>query len=267
MIIYVLTRGRISQQVTRRCAFLDEISKIYPVTYVLPDCDVRDYCLEYPDTKYLVVSNHFTSGDIRQFIAEQYHKTDDPFQIHLDDDMYMFRRKDRDPLLDKANLRDMIDLFNKIEDILERGIYKHGGVSAREGNNRKEENFEVNARAMRFLFYDVRPILEHGIKFTDVMCRMDFHMTLSLLEKGYPNIVLYEYAQNQLESSIRARAGGADHYRTMEMMNRQAERLCQLHPKFIKVVDKETLVSFGGKERKDVVVQWKKAYKSSQNKK
>jgi len=263
MQIYVLTRGRINQQVTRRCAFLDRISEIWPVTYILPECDVREYCKVYPHTLFLTVPNYFTSGDIRQFAMDHSLTTGDPFQIHLDDDMYMFRRKHRAPLLDKADTQDMIDLFHYIKSTLKEGIYKHGGVSAREGNNRIEEDRKENTRAMRFLFYDVRPIFEHGIKFTDVMCRMDFHMTLSLLEKGYPNVVLYEWAQNQLESSIRARAGGADHYRTMEMMNEQTEQLRQLHPEFIKVVDKETLVSFGGKERKDVVIQWKKAYKSS----
>jgi hypothetical protein len=46
-------------------------------------------------------------------------------------------------------------------------------------------------------------------------------------------------------------------------MESSAKGLAELHPGFVKVVRKETKGAWGGGERVDVQIQWKKAWESS----
>ena len=59
--------------------------------------------------------------------------------------------------------------------------------------------------------------------------------------------------------------GGCSTYRTMELQGAAAEKLAAKHHPFVKVVIKKTKTAWGGAERKDVIVQWKKAYQSADN--
>ena len=45
------------------------------------------------------------------------------------------------------------------------------------------------------------------------------------------------------------------------MHNAGAERLNELHPTCVKVVEKQTKTAWNGLPRKDVIIGWKKAYK------
>jgi len=51
----------------------------------------------------------------------------------------------------------------------------------------------------------------------------------------------------------------------MEVQSQGAERLKELHPDVVEVVEKETKTAWGGATRKDVKVQWKKAFKTGAN--
>jgi hypothetical protein len=85
----------------------------------------------------------------------------------------------------------------------------------------------------------------------------DFDATLQLLCKGYANYISYEWAHNQNGSNT---DGGCSVYRSKSMLAEGAKKLAALYPKYVQVVERETKGSWGGGERVDVKVFWKKAW-------
>ena len=112
---------------------------------------------------------------------------------------------------------------------------------------------------MRILGYNLRVLREEGIQYNTPFME-DFDVTLQLLRLGYPNLIHNWMVQNQGGSNS---AGGCSEHRTLEKHGKAAERLAALHPGFVKVVEKQTKTAWGGLPRKDVVVQWRKAYASA----
>lgn len=196
----------------------------------------------------------------RQWLIEN---SDDSKIVLLDDDLAFYRRKAKtDWHLRYCEDKDIDDLFAMLDGWL--SDVAHCGVSAREGNNRIEPLFTECSRMMRVLAYNLEVVRKVGARFDRIETKQDFDMTLQLLRGGYKNRVSYEFAQGQWRSSNAL--GGCSDYRTKEMMSRCAGELADLHPGFVKVVEKETKTAwkdFGG-VRKDVMIQWKKAYESGQ---
>ena len=257
MQIFIPTRGRFIPRHTIKSLFLETANFGYHVTIVVPECEKMFWEKEPFDV--VTVPDNFTSGQIRQWINDNY--MDDPHHVCIDDDLKFFRRLEGTTFLDKVTPEDVESMWRWIESRFRAG-WLHGGISAREGNNHKEDLEEINTRVMRCLFYNAREMKENFIRWDDIKCRMDFHVSLSLMEHGYQNIVNFEFAHNQNTSG--ASKTGAGHYRTMAMMNEQAVKLQELHPEFVKTKEKTTKSSFGGGTRTAVMIQWKKAYKSSQ---
>ncbi len=247
MIIFIPTRGRLSQQYTRVSLFAHQLP--YRVIMVVPECEQEHWM----DEKF-VVPDEYKFSDIRQAIVDKYWE-EDPYHVCIDDDLKFYIRKSAsDWRLRYTELDDIIKMFKRIENYLED--YAHGALSPREGNNRVVRKYLENTRAMRFHFYDAEIIHKEGLDFRDVVCRQDFHMTLSLLELGYNNVVDFEYAQGQRGSQAK---GGCERYRTLELMAAEAYKLQELHPVGVKVVQKKTKSAWGGM-RTDVTCQWKKSF-------
>lgn len=178
--------------------------------------------------------------------------------IMVDDDLAFYKRRDDD----RTKLRDITPTelsaaFWHMHSCL--GQYGHVGFAAREGANRNTDHHALNTRIMRVLGYH-RPTLKRlNLRFDDVELMEDFHVALSLLEAGVPNLVLNDYAHNQDGSNV---AGGCSVFRTLERHGAAAQKLADLHPNFVTVVEKTTKGAWGGGTRKDVMIQWKKAYAS-----
>ncbi len=130
------------------------------------------------------------------------------------------------------------------------------GISAREGNNRKEEPTEQCARMMRAWGIRKDKFVEVGARFDRIDMMEDFDVILQFIKAGYPNIINNEVTTNQAGSNT---AGGMSTYRTLERQAAAAHALHALHPDVVTVVQKETKTSWGGGVRTDVRVQWKKA--------
>ena len=113
----------------------------------------------------------------------------------------------------------------------------------------------------RCLAYDSDIFMREGIKFTHAKYMSDFDVTLQLLRKGFPNLVLAHWCQNQGSSNA---PGGCSATRTIESLREAAESLARRHTPFVKLVTKQTKTAWGGGERTDVQVAWKKAFKSSE---
>lgn len=266
MLVFIPTRGRFHQQFTRRWFHLDRLHGVngIEVFYVVPECELRQWEEDqwingekWPppvSRRVFTVPDEYRFSDIRQHILEYFPQ--DPYHICIDDDMYIYRRAPGDTKLLTATPEDVLAMFEWIHTQLDVEGFAHGGVSGREGNNREPDQEVMNTRCMRLHFYNRNILMAEGLKFTDIAAKQDFHMTLSLLELGYPNVVNFEFAHNQVESNS---PGGCSRYRDAKMLEEMAHRLKELHPDFVTVVDKETKGSFGGGVRKDVRIAWKKA--------
>ena len=184
----------------------------------------------------------------------------DEHMVVIDDDLVFAKRREDDPTrFIPTTEQDMEDLFDGVEDALEQ-MYIHGAVATREGGNRFTEEFKYNSRALRFHFFNVERLRAIGARFDRTTFMQDFDMTLQILRRGYPNIILNNWVHNQHGSNTH---GGCSTTRSAEAHAEAAHKLHKLHPQFVKVVEKTTKGAWGGGVRTDVRVQWKKSFESA----
>lgn len=175
----------------------------------------------------------------------------------LDDDMRFFYRRQDDATKFLPATPDQIGaMFRRIEHIVETS-YAHVGIAPREGANRNTEHYQYNTRMMRLLAYDTVPIKANSFKFAALPCMSDFHMTLELLKKKIPNCIINDFCNDQQTSDA---PGGCSVYRTEELHTYCAHKLAELHAPYVKTVIKKTKGAWKGRERTDVIVQWKRAF-------
>lgn len=193
-------------------------------------------------------------GQTRQALMEApiHHKR----VIMMDDDLAFACRGKRtdNPLYlspcDSLDIREMVEWLWNTDDAL-------AGISAREGNNRKEETFEFNTRMMRAWSIDLNTFNTLGARFDQLPCIEDFDVILQFLTKGHRNVVHNHFTTNQAGSNT---DGGCSTYRTLEVQAEAAKALAAKYPGFVKAVEKTTKGAWGGGTRTDVTVYWKKAY-------
>lgn len=202
-----------------------------------------------------------TLSPTRQHLAYELHKRGFEKFIMLDDDLTFTRRHPGTGVkLHQLARYDVLHMFKQMVSDLDR--YAHVAISAREGNNRVTAPYARITRAMRCVGFRVKEYYELE-PLSRLAAMSDFDATLQLLRKGYPNLVRYDWAQNQSGGSNAP--GGCSTYRTMDLLYRAAKGLAIYHPGFVTVVEKETKGSWGGGKRHDVQIAWKKAYRSSLN--
>lgn len=208
-----------------------------------------------------VLPPHITTiAPTRDFIIEHIGKSNEI--VMLDDDLQLYIRRNDDRTKLRVPTPTEIALGLSLMDNL-LSAYAHVGWAAREGANRNINEFIINTRIMRILGYNRDMLLRENIHFSDIEFMSDFHVNLSLLEKGYKNVVQNSFAHNQGASDA---PGGCSTYRTPAGLAASAATLAKLHPGVVKVVQKATKTAWGGGERTDVTIQWKKAYQQSQRK-
>lgn len=200
-----------------------------------------------------------SSCTVRQYIVDQHNtKKLGPSLLMLDDDLRFFKRRTDDATKFLPVTNGELELcMNDMDRLMVK--YTHGGILAREGGNRITDRIKLNTRLLRALAYNVEVLRKHKIKF-DRGAMEDFDVTLQLLRLGYCNVALCSYVQDQQRSNA---PGGCSTYRTPAYQAAWCKRLHELHPDFVKLVQKTTKVAWGGSERTDVVISWKKAYESS----
>ncbi len=180
--------------------------------------------------------------------------------VMFDDDLrFSVRVSNLDVRLRQATHVDLEDQLTLLEEQLES--YAHCGWSMRQGNNTKREGgWSQNARMCYVLAYDCGLLVtmenRKEIELGRIETREDMDLTLQLLRAGFDNIVNYDIAADQVGGY--AAKGGCSSQRTLESSNADAYRLAELHPGLVKVVDK---VYEGSLSRKEVIVQWKKAFR------
>lgn len=195
---------------------------------------------------------------VRQWLVDTY--ADEPAIIMCDDDLSFFVRKSPDAHnLRPADSAETHEIFARMYRSVSLGEYAHVGLSPRQGNNWLYPAKEVKDTRMNAV-HCVSPatLISLGVKYDEVDMMEDYHVTLSLFEKGFGNMALADAAWDQNRGS--GAPGGFSHYRTSETQKNAAERLAELHPDSVKVVVKKPKTGAGdfAGERVDVRVQWKK---------
>lgn len=243
------------------------------VRLVVQAKEVRSYAqhinkLAEPQEQLVVLPSKIkTLSPTRQFLLEN---CPAPRMCLLDDDLaFATRRKDDPTRFIQASRKCINIMLARIESTLSKHV--HVGLMAREGGNRvpmddcgKPVPLLYATRMMRVLAYRVGDVrsLRPAPRFDRLPTKQDFDMTLQLLRAGFPNAVITEFVHNQAGSNTE---GGCSAYRDEAMMAKSAEGLRKLHPEFVKVVTKETKSAWGGGERVDVQIAWKKALKAGVN--
>ena len=166
-----------------------------------------------------------------------------------------------DDEVDIAHLETIRRLLKHIEAdvviLLTAKGFHHVGVSARPGNNNTfPKQYCEKTRATHVHGYRLSTLLKHNVRFDAVPLMEDFHVTLSLLKLGYPNLVMQDFACGQAASNA---PGGCSLYRDAELQAEACQTLRSLHPDFVTVVTKKSKSWQGMSTRLDVRIQWKKA--------
>jgi len=279
MRIVIPTYRRVTRQITLRELPPEWRKK---TTLVCDSSDAREFeRLGLPKQSgcdMVVVPKKITTiASKRAWIIDRWARERDSYILMLDDDLrFSVRDYTQAPTkLVKPTVEDVGRGLRRVGKALTE--YAHVGISTRQGNNRVEAlqrrnlskkfgDLEVdetirrlrwlrNYRMVYALGYDCA-IVEAECKLGRIEHREDMDYCLQLLRKGWENRVLAELTVDQVYNS----RGGASEERSMEASNADAEKLAKLHKGFVKVVDRAYLKSV---PRKEVVVQWKKAYESS----
>jgi hypothetical protein len=180
--------------------------------------------------------------------------------VFFDDDLHFAVRREDDPTkFRQPEPEDIKRMLLELEVALTR--HPHAGVGPREGGNRNTEEYLYNTRIMRVLGYDRSYLRKRLLTFTPLVVMEDFHMNLQILRSGADTIVLNKWVSNQAGGSDAP--GGCSTYRSDTVQTQSANLLAAKHPGFVRVVQKQTKTAWGGKERTDVIVQWKAARRSA----
>ena len=187
------------------------------------------------------------------------------YHYQIDDDLIIHRRVDPDDmtnvkLIQKVDEDQVNYMFEELDSWFECGDVKIAGVSLRQGNqNQTTDKFKEIGRQSGFHIFHTETYnnMIHG----RVKMMEDFDIVLQYVTKGLPNRLMYDYCVNQPASNSK---GGCSEQRSLEIQNESAEKMGELWPEWVTVVEKDGKSGwFNGKPRKDVRIQWKKVYESS----
>ena len=202
-------------------------------------------------------------GHTRQWILEYAAQHSDDGKVAMfDDDLRFTVRRQDDPTKFRLPTEQDVDaMLHRLSVLLDTHI--HASIAVRQGANRKTEPTLYNERMLRVLAFDARKTLAAGVDYGRLEVMEDFDVTLTLLRKGHPCAIVNDYAQDQVASNA---PGGCSTYRDFGMQERSALMLAELHAPFVTVVEKKTpnWGKFGGGVRKDVIIQWKRAFDSGE---
>lgn len=227
---------------------------------VVPETQAAEYRGHNPD-KVILGCPVKGIGPTRDWIVQYARKKGERKVLMLDDDLRFFYRihpegKTHDYV--KAPPEEMLKAFRIIEKLLNK--YPHASIAIKQGSNNLHptEPVILNTRLLRVLAYDTELLHSERIRFSDIEFMEDFHVSLSLLERGYASATDATHAQDQAGSQMK---GGCADYRTMETQAKAAQALKEMHPRFVQVIQRTTKGAWGGGTRTDVRIAWKEAYK------
>jgi hypothetical protein len=255
--IYIPTRGRIEKQFTWD-SLSPELKEI--ATLVCPEEEAEAH--QKKGRKVFVRPINGLSA-VRQWILEN---AKHRYIVMPDDDLKFYHRAKADAWnLQACNDIAINILFHRLHYNLKE-TYVHGGVSPRQMNNQHYPAKEIeNSKNNAVLAIDRKILLQEKVRYDYMPLMSDYSMTLQLFMLGYPNFIITDYAWNQ--GGATGAKGGCSNYRTPALQGEVAEAMAARYPDVVRVEIKEPKGSWGTgqeqgewKKRKDVRIQWKKAY-------
>jgi hypothetical protein len=184
--------------------------------------------------------------------------------VMLDDDLGFFRRKRPEAynLMPISGTVLLDQLFRELNDIVAVEGYAYAGLCPRQGNNRYFPHTRVESMRINAVHcLNPRKLAEYNARYDAVDLMEDYHVVLTLLEAGQNNCVITDGAWDQVRGS--GAPGGMSHYRTKELQAAASFKLAELHPGYVRVVEKEPKTGQGdqwGGVRTDVRVYWYRAF-------
>ena len=262
--IYIPSRSR-PDRLSCLEQFTDDM--LENTTIVVPMSQVQSYETilnrdwNEPIPNVMGLPDEWTISLTRQFIgAMAYEANHERFAMIDDDIKFMIRKSPAHWQLREATIEETFDMFRFIElYMIENPRVKLVGVSAREGNNRpgvgtKYQLVDHCSRIHRTYFWSTAEFrdLEHN----RVTVAEDFDLALQSLRRGNLNALIYYWAQGQKTTQD---TGGASEYRSLEVHNESVKKLAQLHPHYVRVVQKDNASGGILAKRLESVIAWKKA--------
>src|SRR5262245_7539357 len=164
---------------------------------LVPAAEVETYAAAWPG--YTIWASY--AEGIAAVRQEALERADDDKIVLLDDDLWFYVRRQYDPpRLRDAEPADLEALWAATEHCLSPDLPQIG-VSFRQHNDGTLPAYTYNGRADR-AFALHRPTLARlGITF-GVHLMENFHVTLSLLRAGYPNMIWWHWASGQPASNM-----------------------------------------------------------------
>ena len=127
----------------------------------------------------------------------------------------------------------------------------------------RDKDYKVNSRICGNVFYDGTKLPIDKIDWTGLKIAEDYYVTLQLLTMGYQNKISLKYRVDPHETQSK---GGCSTFRSLDVHNDAMKQLQQKFPSFVKLKEKVAKNSgeWSNKVKLAAVIQWKKAYQSSQ---
>lgn len=250
--IYIPSRGRNHIIDKGSIAQLPKNVKIYTV---VPSTEKQGYEETVPDNITVLPTEATGIANVRQWILEN---AKEPYVLYVSDDV-QFSHRNEEGKLKTSEKKHVKRMLKELCDLLDDG-YVHVGVSQRAFNHVTTEEYMDVIRMNDVYAYRKDEVLESGARFDALPVMEDFDITLTLLELGFPNRVLYNYAWSQRKSGEQ---GGCSLYRTWKMQRDTAFALAKRHPGCVRIVVKKSKEKWEsvGTNRVDVNINWKKAYR------
>ncbi len=174
----------------------------------------------------------------------------------IDDDIKFAKRTPGTRNITTPTGPDLERMFAEIE--LGLDLYPHAGIIANKtlGIDPDVTTLSDDCGPLRSLLaYDLEVINKHKIRFDRCISKSDYDVTLQLYERGYPAYISRMWGHWQCGGMTLP--GGSFDYRDNDMHSMASEQLHDLHPKFVRIVEKTRLGwTF---PRWDVHVAWSKA--------
>lgn len=181
----------------------------------------------------------------------------------FDDDLRFCRRVDDWKFKDNAKLQqagpeDIVAAMALMDQALDE--YAMVGLGARGFNQElRDPQWRYNYRQMRSFGVRTDILSQEGIRFDKYPFWEDFHATLSLLRRGYQNVVSNWYVTDTSETNA---SGGVSVYRSDESLRACREAFLQEHGAFCEPVEKTAAgwKQWDSETAPDLRVNWRKAW-------
>lgn len=251
MNIYIMTRGRLHNQITLKSIPREWRSRTFLVVPKIEHGLHEDaVTLPVPDwvTNYSQKMQWILDG----CEANGYSDPKDKALI-LDDDL-VFSCKIGERLITERNPDNLAPMFEELEALLDE--FALVGIHPRQLGHLKKPPYVRNGRV--FCVQGINRSKTRGIKVDQHPILADVVLNCTLLSRGFDNALLTTFFQDHGPSQA---PGGCSLYRTAEMQREVVEYVASRWPGFVKVEERRPKVAkWLGDVRYDYRCQWKQLY-------